>query len=138
MKLQLNSSLLFLLISFSSTTVAQRQSDNELIENQIKTGNFTQATQLIDQLVRASNLTELEKYNLLFKKDVLDRIRIDFSLTEQQIKDKLKPYEKFVLSVTDPEYGCKDFFTLKDIKEYVPEENPVNSNAPISSETPEY
>jgi len=55
-----------------------------------------------------------------------------------RIKDKLKPYEKFVLSVTDPEYGCKDFFTLKDIKEYVPEENPVNSNAPISSETPEY
>lgn len=42
----------------------------------------------------------------------------------QEKKTGLKAHERFVLTVTG-EYGCKDFYILKDFKEYVPEENPV-------------
>lgn len=52
------------------------------------------------------------------------------ALGEKATKD-LKPYERFVLKVTG-EYGCKDFYKLKDIKEYDPSENPVSTNAPIA------
>lgn len=38
-----------------------------------------------------------------------------------------KVHEKFVLKITG-EYGCKDFFLLKDIKDYDPSENLVTSN----------
>ena len=40
-----------------------------------------------------------------------------------------KPHEKFAIQVKG-EYGCKDFFVLKDIKEYDAKENPVASNEP--------
>jgi len=43
----------------------------------------------------------------------------------------LKPYERFVLKVTG-EYGCKDFYKLKDIRDYDSAENPVATNAPIA------
>lgn len=53
----------------------------------------------------------------------------------EALKDKpgkdLKPYERFVLKVTG-EYGCKDFYRLKDLKDYDPAENPVESDTPIS------
>jgi hypothetical protein len=52
------------------------------------------------------------------------------ALGTKQSKD-LKPYERFVLKVTG-EYGCKDFYRLKDIKDYDPAENPVSTNAPIA------
>jgi len=54
------------------------------------------------------------------------------ALGEKQTKD-LKPYERFVLKVTG-EYGCKDFYKLRDIRDYDPTENPVASDAPTLSE----
>lgn len=64
---------------------------------------------------------------------------IDFSkpavideLRKKKSKD-LKPHERFVLNVTG-EYGCKDYFILKDLKEYDPDDNLVASDNPISSD----
>ena len=59
-----------------------------------------------------------------------DNEEVQKALATKPSKD-LKPYERFVLKVTG-EYGCKDFFKLKDIKEYDPTENPVATNAPIA------
>lgn len=58
---------------------------------------------------------------------------IDYS--DQNVLDKLaakkskdlKAHEKFVLQVTG-QYGCKDFYILRDLKEYDAEENLVSSN----------
>lgn len=52
--------------------------------------------------------------------DVLDKLNI------KKTKD-LKPHEKFVLQVTG-EYGCKDFYILKTLKKYDPDENLVSSD----------
>jgi hypothetical protein len=59
---------------------------------------------------------------------------IDYS--DQAVLDKLaskkprdlKAHEKFVLQVTG-QYGCKDFYILKDLKEYDADENMVSSDA---------
>lgn len=64
---------------------------------------------------------------------------IDFSnpsvisgLRQKKSKD-LKPHERFVLNVTG-EYGCRDFYTLKDLKDYNSEDNLVASDAVISTD----
>lgn len=64
---------------------------------------------------------------------------VDFSKPEilsglraKKSKD-LKPHERFVLSVTG-EYGCKDFYVLKDLKEYNPDDNLVASDKPMSDD----
>jgi len=49
----------------------------------------------------------------------------------------LKPYERFVLTVTG-EYGCKDFFILKDLKEYNADDNLVASDKAISDDGADY
>lgn len=48
-----------------------------------------------------------------------------------------KPHEKFVLSVTG-EYGCKDFYVLKDIKDYDPTENVAASDKVHTSDGDDY
>ena len=64
---------------------------------------------------------------------------VDFSdskvlsnLRTKKSKD-LKPYERFALNVTG-EYGCKDYFILKDLKDYNPDDNLVASDNVISDD----
>jgi len=64
---------------------------------------------------------------------------VDFSnssiisgLRQKKSKD-LKPHERFVLNVTG-EYGCKDFYTLKDLKDYNADDNLVASDSVISDD----
>jgi hypothetical protein len=54
------------------------------------------------------------------------------SLRTKKSKD-LKPHERFVLNVSG-EYGCKDFFIFKDLKEYNPDDNLVASDKAISDD----
>lgn len=60
------------------------------------------------------------------KNDVVDGLR------KKKSKD-LKPHERFVLTVTG-EYGCRDFYLLKDLKEYNSEDNLVASDKSISED----
>ena len=46
----------------------------------------------------------------------------------------LKFHEKFVTTVSHPEHGCKDFYSLAEIKEYDPSENVVEQSATIIEE----
>ena len=68
---------------------------------------------------------------------------VDFSnakvltnLRNKKSKD-LKNYERFVLNVTG-EYGCKDFYIFKPLKEYNPEDNLVSSDKVISDDGADY
>jgi hypothetical protein len=58
------------------------------------------------------------------------------SLRSKKSKD-LKPYERFVLNVTG-EYGCKDYYILKDLKDYNPDDNLVASDDVISEDGADY
>ena len=55
----------------------------------------------------------------------------------QKASKDLKPHERFVLNVTG-EYGCKDFFTFKELKEYSSEDNLVSSDKVISEDAGDY
>jgi hypothetical protein len=50
---------------------------------------------------------------------------------------ELKPHERFVLNVTG-EYGCKEFYSFKEIAKYDPEKNLVESDKVISTEGADY
>lgn len=58
------------------------------------------------------------------------------NLAAKPSKD-LKPHERFVVKVTG-EYGCKDYYVLRDIQEYVPGDNFVASDMTISSDDSDY
>jgi hypothetical protein len=61
--------------------------------------------------------------------------------TQESLKNKkprdLKAHEKFVVNVTG-EYGCKDYYILKDIQDYDPDDNLVASDAFISDDGDDY
>jgi len=70
----------------------------------------------------------LKQFRLVDYSDnrVLDQLR------NKKSKD-LKPHERFVVQLTG-EYGCKDYFTLKDIKDYNPDDNLVSSDTVLSDD----
>jgi hypothetical protein len=49
----------------------------------------------------------------------------------------LKPHERFVLNVVG-EYGCKDFYTFKELKEYSSEDNLVASDKVIAEDDSDF
>jgi hypothetical protein len=42
-----------------------------------------------------------------------------------------KALEKFIQNITDPEYGCKDYFVMEELKAYNPEDNVAHSEAAL-------
>jgi hypothetical protein len=64
------------------------------------------------------------------RSDVLSGIR------QKKSKD-LRPHERFVLNVTG-EYGCKDFYILKDMKDYNADDNLVASDSILSEDGADY
>lgn len=68
---------------------------------------------------------------------------VDFSsstilkgLREKKSKD-LKPHERFVLNVTG-EYGCKEFYTFKDLSEYNADDNLVASDRVLEEDDSDF
>lgn len=55
------------------------------------------------------------------------------TIAKKKTKDCKGAHEKFINKVAG-EYGCKDFYILKDMKDYNPEDNLVASDAVISDD----
>ena len=62
--------------------------------------------------------------------------KVQESLKNKKPKD-LKAHEKFVVNVIG-EYGCKDYYILKDLQDYNSDDNLVASDAYISEEGDDY
>jgi len=62
--------------------------------------------------------------------------RVQEGLKNKKPKD-LKAHEKFVVNVIG-EYGCKDYYTLKDLQNYNADDNLVASDAFISEDGDDY
>lgn len=67
--------------------------------------------------------------------DYSDR-KIVAGLQSKKSKD-LKPHERFVLNMSG-EYGCKDYYTFTDLREYNPDDNLVASDKVISDDGSDY
>jgi len=61
---------------------------------------------------------------------------VQSGLRSKKLKE-LKPHERFVLNVTG-EYGCRDFYILRDLKEYNADDNLVASDAVLSDDGDDY
>lgn len=59
------------------------------------------------------------------------------SALRQKSPKELKPHERFVLNVVG-EYGCKDFYTFKELKEYNSEDNLIASDKVIADDDSDY
>lgn len=68
---------------------------------------------------------------------------VDYSKNDVQSKlrskksSELKPHEKFVVNVTG-EYGCRDFFILKDLMEYDPSANIASSDKVLAEDDADF
>jgi hypothetical protein len=83
------------------------------------------------------NKAFLPAYNLKQFR-LIDYSRADVLSGIRQKKSKdLRPHERFVLNVTG-EYGCKDFYILKDMKDYNADDNLVASDSVLSEDGADY
>jgi hypothetical protein len=63
-------------------------------------------------------------------------VTVQTTLRNKKLKE-LKPHERFVVNVTG-EYGCRDYYILRDLKEYSSKENMVASDAVITDDGDEF
>ena len=71
----------------------------------------------------------------LKENDYNDQSRVN-SLLSKKSKD-LRPHERFVVKIAG-EYGCKDYYTFKDLHDYDPEQNLVASDKVIADDDADY
>jgi hypothetical protein len=64
----------------------------ELIIKEINQGQFSRATELIDSVLLQTNLRKEEKDWLTIRRETINRIRLDFSKTEAQVRAQLERY----------------------------------------------
>ena len=93
---------------------------------------------------------EVKEYQNIYNKAFLPTYAlkhfrlVDYENPEQQAKltakksKDLKAHEKFVVSVIDSQYGCRDFYSLKDIHDYDASQNIAASDKVISEKGPDY
>lgn len=91
---------------------------------------------------------ETKEYQSVYNKGFLPSYTLkffrlnDFSKDEvlENLKRKEKPtfVEKFVLQITDSEFGCKDSYLLKDFKDYNPDDFLVASNKTLQEDNQDY
>lgn len=83
------------------------------------------------------NKAFLPAYNLKQFR-LIDYGRTDVLKTLRAKKSKdLKPHERFVINVTG-EYGCRDYYTFKDIKDYNTDDNLVASDKVIAEDDADF
>ena len=84
-----NTFLMFFLY-FTSIIVSQTKYPN--VNKEIATGNFKKAESMIDERINKDNLSPAEKYELSFQKDKLNRIRLDFQKSSQDVLNYVRKY----------------------------------------------
>lgn len=72
------------------TIIISPQTRYPEINDQISKGNFTQAQTLIESKLIEKGISEVEKYDLQFQIELMDRIRKDFRKTRDEVVTALK------------------------------------------------
>jgi hypothetical protein len=118
------------------------------IKDQID-GEFSTNVIALATIISREKDGEIKEYQGVYNKAflpayVMKQFRLidyDSPKTIQQLSAKkpkdLKIHEKFALTVSG-EYGCKDFYVLKDLKEYSAEDNIAASDKTIEEDDADY
>lgn len=101
------------------------------------------------RVVRDPHTDEIKEYQSIYNKEFLPGYaikmfrsvrytpeKIDILRTKEN--KKLQPHERFILNISDREYGCKDRYTLDTLKDYKAEEFFENSDRILEEDSSEY
>jgi len=142
-------------IDFSSKKSTLQLEFNKLIKGNVKELkdeiNGEWATNIVALATVSSKETAdgTKEYQAIYSKAFLPPYSIkafrllDYNKAEaisalrQKSQKELKPHERFVLNVVG-EYGCKDFFTFKELKDYNSEDNLVASDKVIAEDDSDF
>ncbi len=142
-------------IDFSKPTATLQIEFNKLIKGNVKELkeqiNGEWATNIVALATINSKETDegVKEYQNIYNKAFLPAYSIkafrllDYNKAEtvsalrQKSSKDLKPHERFVLNVVG-EYGCKDYFTFKELKDYNSEDNLVASDKVIADDDSDY
>jgi hypothetical protein len=81
---------IFFILCFGTITMAQTKFSD--INNEIKNGNFSKASELLMSKINNENLSEAEVYDLKFQIEKMKRIKKDFKLTESKVLNYIQNY----------------------------------------------
>lgn len=82
----------FFLVTLLFCSSLTAQTKYAEINNQIESGNFSRAAELINKVLCDNETPLAEKLELQFQIDLMDRIRIDFKRTRDEVMSALKKY----------------------------------------------
>lgn len=82
----------YLILFFIISQVIFAQNKFDEIEIEFQKGNYLKTKSLINELITNDTLSDIDKLNLQFKIDLMNRIELDFSKTTDQILQELKKY----------------------------------------------
>lgn len=142
-------------IDFSSKKSTLQLEFNKLIKGNVKELKDEINGEWATNIVALATVTSKEtpdgtkEYQAIYSKAFLPPYSIkafrllDYNKAEaisalrQKSQKELKPHERFVLNVVG-EYGCKDFFTFKELKDYNSEDNLVASDKVIAEDDSDF
>jgi len=142
-------------IDFSSKKSTLQLEFNKLIKGNVKELNEQINGEWATNIVALATVSSKEtadgvkEYQAIYNKAFLPPYSIKafrlidynkadaISALRQKSQKELKPHERFVLNVVG-EYGCKDFFTFKELKDYNSEDNLVASDKVIADDDSEF
>jgi hypothetical protein len=142
-------------IDFSSNKSTLQLEFNKLIKGNVKEINEQINGEWANNIVALATISTQEKedgvkefqnvYNKAFLPPysiksfrLVDYNRANtISALRQKSSKELKPHERFVLNVVG-EYGCKDYYTFKELKEYSSEDNLVASSKVLEDDDSDY
>jgi hypothetical protein len=81
--------LIFLFVEIFSATLLAQSDKIIAIKKQINTGNFIEATAQINHLLCRSDIDFETRQALMYELELMNRINIEFSLTEKDVKKRL-------------------------------------------------
>lgn len=88
--------LLFLLVLTvmvsACQTPVQKKVEVKDLKQMVHEGHFKKASSLIDSLVKSGALTGKDSAKAVYLKDLMHRIKLDFSKSEEQVRSELKHY----------------------------------------------
>ncbi len=82
----------FPIIFLAFTIMINGQTKYSSINKNIDNGNYKEARRQIDSLIKNKELSSQEIYNLNLQKDIMNRIKLDFNKTKEDILPGIKKY----------------------------------------------
>lgn len=84
--------LRLIILSLTTLSLSLAQIKFPEINSEIEKGNFSNATKMINEILCTQNLPPTDVYDLNFEKERMERIRKDFTTTEEEITSYIKKY----------------------------------------------